>query len=52
MYFLQMKQFFEKYPEAGAGKIARAEALEHVFNSIKWNDKYGKVVEEWIQENV
>ena len=42
----EMQAFFEKYPDAGAGKSARAVALETVSNKIKWiqrnNDKLGR----------
>nr|XP_015839725.1 PREDICTED: glutamyl aminopeptidase [Tribolium castaneum] len=44
----EMKSFFAKYPEAGAGAAARQQALETVANNIKWLEKYKTVVENWI----
>lgn len=43
-----MKQFFAKYPDAGAGATARVQALETVSNNIKWVNRYKAVVEDWI----
>lgn len=44
----EMKDFFAKYPEAGAGANARKIALEKVSNNIKWlaNNKDG--IEKWL----
>lgn len=44
----EMKDFFAKYPEAGAGETARKQALEKVSNNIKWlaNNKDG--IEKWL----
>ncbi|CAG9823832.1 unnamed protein product [Phaedon cochleariae] len=44
----EMKTFFEKYPEAGAGKASRAKALETVQNNIRWLSTYKETVENWI----
>lgn len=46
---LQMKAFFEKYPNAGAGASARSRALETISNNIKWLEKYSSTVETWIK---
>lgn len=32
----EMKDFFNKYPEAGAGANARIQALENIENNMKW----------------
>ncbi|XP_043274166.1 glutamyl aminopeptidase-like [Venturia canescens] len=40
--------FFEKYPEAGSGKTARATAIETVGNNIKWVQKNRKKLEDWL----
>lgn len=44
----EMKDFFEKHPEAGAGAAARKQALETVENNIKWLQTHRKEVEEWL----
>ncbi|XP_023019130.2 aminopeptidase A isoform X4 [Leptinotarsa decemlineata] len=44
----EMKAFFEKYPNAGAGKASRAKALETVQNNIRWLSRYRTVVENWV----
>nr|XP_023019115.1 glutamyl aminopeptidase-like isoform X2 [Leptinotarsa decemlineata] len=45
---IEMKAFFEKYPNAGAGKASRAKALETVQNNIRWLSRYRTVVENWV----
>ena len=35
----EMRAFFEKYPEAGAGARARKQALENVGNNIDWLER-------------
>ncbi|KAG5887715.1 hypothetical protein JTB14_020018 [Gonioctena quinquepunctata] len=47
----EMKEFFEKYPDAGAGKANRGKALETVQYNIRWLSKYKAVVENWIVKN-
>ncbi|GJQ82073.1 hypothetical protein Trydic_g6945 [Trypoxylus dichotomus] len=44
----EMKDFFAKYPDAGAGASARVQALETVENNIKWLEKNTEVVESWL----
>ncbi|XP_012276537.1 glutamyl aminopeptidase [Orussus abietinus] len=44
----EMKAFFAKYPEAGAGVSYRAQALETVSNNIKWLKRNANKVEEWL----
>jgi glutamyl aminopeptidase len=45
---LQMEIFFTDYPDAGAGKAARNQALDHVRKNIKWLSKHKKTVEDWL----
>lgn len=47
-----MKEFFAKYPEAGAGKIARQRALERVESNIKWRNKHVTEVTDWLKRSV
>ncbi|XP_053317476.1 glutamyl aminopeptidase [Spea bombifrons] len=48
----QMEDFFEKYPNAGAGETPRKQALETVKNNIAWvtNNKNG--IQSWLEANV
>ncbi|GAB0087436.1 Aminopeptidase [Sergentomyia squamirostris] len=48
----EMKAFFAKYPEAGAGTAARKEALENVSGNIKWLQNNKQVVSDWFVKNV
>lgn len=43
-----MKEFFEKYPEAGAGKAGRQNALEVVSNNIKWLERHEADITNWL----
>lgn len=45
----EMKQFFEKYPEAGAGAAARKTALETVQNNIQWLQNNEAKVGVWLK---
>ncbi|XP_032593665.1 glutamyl aminopeptidase isoform X2 [Drosophila grimshawi] len=51
----EMQQFFEKYPEAGAGTAARKQALETVKANIKWlelnQDEVGKWLANYVQQS-
>jgi len=47
----EMKSFFEKYPEAGAGANARTQALEAVENNIKWLETNQAAIGSWLSEN-
>ncbi|XP_055901791.1 uncharacterized protein LOC129938333 [Eupeodes corollae] len=49
----EMQEFFNKYPEAGAGTAARVRALETVKNNIKWLEENKDKVGDWLkkQEN-
>ena len=46
-----MKEFFAKYPEAGAGSRARKQALETVENNIRWLDRHRAAIFEWLLQN-
>ncbi|KFM69000.1 Glutamyl aminopeptidase, partial [Stegodyphus mimosarum] len=45
----EMKAFFAKYPDAGAGKRKRLQALENVQNNIKWLKTYKQRVKSWLE---
>ncbi|KYN43680.1 Glutamyl aminopeptidase [Trachymyrmex septentrionalis] len=47
----EIKAFFEKYPEAGAGANGRAKTLETVTKNIKWLAKNTKKFDKWFSEN-
>jgi len=46
--FSQMETFFKDYPDAGAGKAARSQALAHVQKNIKWLSQHKKTLEDWL----
>ncbi|KAK0091458.1 hypothetical protein PV326_003204 [Microctonus aethiopoides] len=48
----EMKAFFEKYPDAGAGKAYRVRALETVANNIKWLKKNSAKLEAWLDAQI
>ncbi|KAL0132492.1 hypothetical protein PUN28_000323 [Cardiocondyla obscurior] len=48
----EIKAFFEKYPEAGAGAESRAKTLETVTKNIKWLAKNSKPLNNWLQKNL
>ncbi len=43
----QVLDFFQKYPNAGAGKLDREKAIEVLDTNIKWIDNYRFVIE-WV----
>lgn len=47
----EMKAFFEKYPEAGAGEASRAKALETVSNNIKWLSRNKVKLGNWLNKH-
>lgn len=47
----EMKAFFEKYPEAGAGKSYRVRALETVENNIKWLERNQDKIKDWLESH-
>lgn len=48
----EMNAFFSKYPNAGAGKRARMQALENVRNNIAWIKQHEPSVAKWLTSNV
>ncbi|KAF4804995.1 Glutamyl aminopeptidase [Turdus rufiventris] len=44
----QMENFFEKYPNAGAGEMPRSQSLEQVKSNIEWLKENKKEIEEWL----
>ncbi|KAF7991209.1 hypothetical protein HCN44_002771 [Aphidius gifuensis] len=48
----EVKEFFNKYPEAGAGKSYRIMALETISNNIKWVKKNSDKLEKWLDANL
>ena len=46
-----MKEFFKKYPEAGAGEQNRKIALETVENNIRFRESHAKDIHNWLQNN-
>lgn len=46
----EMKDFFAKYPDAGAGVNARVQALEAVENNIKWLAKNQQPIGKWMKQ--
>ena len=47
----EMLKFFADYPEAGAGKAARVQAIENVENNIEWLKNNKELVEKWLVDN-
>ncbi|XP_069486830.1 glutamyl aminopeptidase [Ambystoma mexicanum] len=48
----QMKNFFAKYPNAGAGEMPRKQALETVTNNIKWLEQNNQEIKSWLDATV
>lgn len=48
----EMKDFFAKYPEAGAGAAARERALDRVESNIKWLKNNEQNIGDWLDTNV
>ncbi|XP_076317960.1 uncharacterized protein LOC143229476 isoform X3 [Tachypleus tridentatus] len=46
----QMEEFFLTYPEAGASKQARKEALENVNSNVKWVHHHLPKIVQWLQK--
>ena len=47
----EMKAFFAKYPEGGAGTRSRQQALEQIENNIRWLEKNEENVSRWLEDN-
>jgi glutamyl aminopeptidase len=48
----ELLAFFKKYPEAGAGKRARKQAIESIQNNVKWLKIHNSTIEKWFEQNV
>ncbi|XP_033100366.1 glutamyl aminopeptidase-like [Anneissia japonica] len=48
----QMKDFFNAYPDAGAGERGRKQALEKVQTNIDWLKVNEKKIEMWLADNM
>lgn len=46
----EVKDFFDRHPEAGAGAAARQETLENIQNRIKWLENNKESVAEWLNQ--
>ena len=47
----EMKEFFKKNPEAGAGEQYRKIALETVESNIRFRQSHSKEIHNWLQNN-
>lgn len=47
----EVKEFFAKYPDAGAGASARKAALEIIDGNIRWKNNYEKIVADWLNSH-
>ncbi|NXL95452.1 AMPE aminopeptidase, partial [Alectura lathami] len=45
----QMQNFFEKYPNAGAGESPRSQSVEQVKNNIQWLQENKGEIQAWLQ---
>nr|XP_042907730.1 uncharacterized protein LOC107439767 isoform X3 [Parasteatoda tepidariorum] len=48
----EMKSFFAEYPDAGAGKRGRQQALETVQNNIRWLKTYKESIKAWLEKSI
>jgi glutamyl aminopeptidase len=46
----EIKAFFQKYPEAGAGSNYRAQALETIDTNIKWIENNSEKIDKWLDQ--
>uniref|UniRef100_A0A8C3KI73 Aminopeptidase n=1 Tax=Calidris pygmaea TaxID=425635 RepID=A0A8C3KI73_9CHAR len=44
----QMENFFEKYPNAGAGELPRSQSIEQVKNNIEWLKVNKEDIKNWL----
>ncbi|XP_039194273.1 glutamyl aminopeptidase isoform X1 [Crotalus tigris] len=47
----QMENFFERYPDAGAGEASRKQALETTKSNIEWLKQYRNDVATWLENS-
>ncbi|NXU50999.1 AMPE aminopeptidase, partial [Turnix velox] len=45
----QMENFFEKYPNAGAGKLPRSQSIEQVKTNIEWLKVNKEEIRRWLE---
>ncbi|XP_039235826.1 glutamyl aminopeptidase isoform X2 [Pipra filicauda] len=45
----QMENFFEKYPNAGAGELPRSQSLEQVKSNIEWLKENKEEIRMWLE---
>ncbi|XP_009903198.1 glutamyl aminopeptidase [Dryobates pubescens] len=45
----QMENFFEKYPNAGAGKLPRSQSIEQVKTNIDWLKLNKEEIQRWLE---
>ncbi|XP_066990177.1 glutamyl aminopeptidase-like [Macrobrachium rosenbergii] len=45
----EMKEFFVKYPEGGAGELCRKQALETVEFNINWLERNAQTILQWLK---
>ncbi|NXN79471.1 AMPE aminopeptidase, partial [Bombycilla garrulus] len=45
----QMENFFEKYPNAGAGETPRSQSLEQVKSNIEWLKQNKEEIQAWLE---
>ncbi|XP_064273284.1 glutamyl aminopeptidase [Passer domesticus] len=48
----QMENFFEKYPNAGAGEMPRSQTLEQVKSNIEWLKENKEEIQSWLENTV
>ncbi|NWH17545.1 AMPE aminopeptidase, partial [Grus americana] len=46
----QMENFFEKYPNAGAGELPRSQSIEQVKNNIEWLKLNKEEIRIWLEQ--
>lgn len=44
-----MENFFEKYPNAGAGEMSRSQSLEQVKSNIEWLKENKEEIQTWLE---
>lgn len=44
-----MENFFEKYPNAGAGELPRSQSVEQVKNNIEWLKANKEEIRAWLE---
>ncbi|KAG2466354.1 AMPE aminopeptidase, partial [Polypterus senegalus] len=49
LHLWQMENFFETYPEAGAGEGPRKQALESVRNNVRWLASNKNEIQAWLE---